>query len=266
MTNRSIDVITNQPVLTRNQAAERAAAIKARNLAAVEHVARDKADEPALPASPDPALDEAVAMAETALRQAGQTLDRLHAQQRTAIAHGEALAAERQRISYAAHNGDAKARTRLDGLHVEIATHRSELASIEAALAEAKTLIKDAGNALAAAREQRLARETLARLDTLSEAAAGCDAALRQFLLAFERFERVAATLGATTGHPQPASLAALAPRALHTALLPFKRAFDSRHLAPPERTTFAAIAAAWSHVVTEWANQRLAPATDEAA
>jgi chromosome segregation ATPase len=75
----------------------------------------------------------------TEIERAEQTLASLEDKRKALVTKATELADERQRVSYAAHTGDAKARQRLDKINIETATHTSEQASIEAAIIEANT-------------------------------------------------------------------------------------------------------------------------------
>jgi hypothetical protein len=244
--------------LTRDQAQQRAAEIKSRNAAARSGVEQAKAETPSIPADQLPD-DAALAGATDALCQARATLDHLQGQRLVAEAHGADLANERQCISFAAHSGDKAARARLTALHAEIATHGSELASISAAISEAERRLGQATAAHSQALEQQKARETLARLDDLVSAAAGCDAALSAFLKSFDALERIAVAIGAVAGVPNRDIVRVLSVKALHTALFSHQRVFDTRHLPPNERISFCDMAAGWSRAVSGWANGRLA-------
>ena len=68
----------------------------------------------------------------------------LEAKRAACIENGTALQGERAHIALKAHTGDGKARARLDALNVEIATHASELAGIDAALEAARAQLDQA--------------------------------------------------------------------------------------------------------------------------
>jgi hypothetical protein len=253
--------------LTREEAALRAAEIAANTKAARDAIEQAKAETSPIPAD-QPAVDSAVAEANAAVKAARQTLNHLRGQKLVSEARAADLTAERQRISFAAHTDDPVARKRLSELHSEISEHGSEMASIEAAIVEAETRVKQAEAAAARALEHQRARETLAKVDDLACLAAGCDTALRNFLLAYDRFEKLAVTIGAVAGRPDRPIIRVLSQKALHTALFGHKDVFDTRHLAPAERLSFADAAAGWGRAVHFWCHQRLGllAAKDKAA
>ncbi|CDX30863.1 hypothetical protein MPLA_140351 [Mesorhizobium sp. ORS 3359] len=102
-------------------------------------------------ASTIPAPDEAA----EALQAAKRVVETIAAKQEAANRHSENLAGERARVALAAHTGDVDARARLDAINVEITTHGSEVASLAAAIAEARQNVQAA--------EDRVAEQDLAR-------------------------------------------------------------------------------------------------------
>ena len=71
---------------------------------------------------------------------AEKTLAALTDKRDRAVARTEAIADERRSIGFAVHaDGDPKARKRLDQLNIDAATITSELAGIDAAIAEAQS-------------------------------------------------------------------------------------------------------------------------------
>jgi hypothetical protein len=84
--------------------------------------------------------------------------------------HGVELAEERAAVSFAAHvDGDAIARARLDQLNIEIATHGSELASIDAALQASADRLDEARRAAAAKSDEENRAALVARLELYVE-------------------------------------------------------------------------------------------------
>jgi hypothetical protein len=257
---------------SREQAQQRAEQIRARNVAASAATVEARAEASAAGeftmVDSDPVLAEAVIAADAAVRKAKETLNHLMGRQVVAQAHVADLAKERKALAFSALTGDAAAQKKLDECNA--ATLAAGLASenLDSALRTAERNLEAAETALAAATEQQKARDTLARLAHLESAAADCDASLRNFLLAYDRLERVAAAVCTTSGHPQSDIVRVLSAKALATALLSHKRVFDLPHLAPPERMTFAEMTAAWGRVVRGWAAQRLGkpPKQDKAA
>jgi hypothetical protein len=244
--------------MNRQHAQLRATEIKAKNAAARLAVEQAKAAEIS-PVVAEQPVDAAVVEANAAVKAARETLDHLRGRKLVSEAKAADLGSERTQISFRGHgSGDPAALSRLSVIHREISEHSSELASIESAIAEAERRVKQAEGAAARALEKQHARETLVLLDDLSTAGADCDRALKAFLQAFDRLEKTAAAAYRVTGTPSHEIVAALGRRALCSALLSHKRVFELEQLAPTARTTFAAMAAAWSRVVRHWCNQRL--------
>lgn len=232
-------------LMNKEQAQQRAAEIKANNAAARHAVEQAKAAE-ILPVT-DQTVDAAVVEANAAVKAARETLDHLRGRKLISEAKGADLGAERTQISFRGHgSGDPAALSRLSVIHREISEHGSEMASIEAAIAEAENRLAVHEAASARALEHQRARETLGKVDDLTCLAADCDTALRNFLLAYDRFEKLAVAIGAVAGRPDRPIIRVLSQKALHTALFGHKDVFDTRHLAPAERLSFADAAAGW--------------------
>jgi hypothetical protein len=244
--------------MNKEQAAARAAEIAANNAAVRDAVEQAKAAE-ILPVVAEQPVDAAVVEANAAVKAARETLNHLRGRKLVSEAKAADLGSERTQISFRAHgSGDPAALSRLSVIHREINEHSSEIASIEAAIVEAETRVKQAEAAAARALEHQRAKETLIEVDDLAYLATDCDTALRNFLLAFDRFEKLAVAVGAVAGRPDRPIIRVLSQKALHTALFSHKDVFDTRHLAPAERLSFADAAAGWGRAVRFWCNQRL--------
>src|SRR5258708_2434127 len=72
------------------------------------------------------------------------------------------LSDEKQKISFAAHSGDAKARQRLDKINSETAVFTSEFESIEAAITEANARLNVAKAAESLAVDREAAKQIAA--------------------------------------------------------------------------------------------------------
>jgi DNA repair exonuclease SbcCD ATPase subunit len=125
------------------------------------------------------------------LRKEREQLASLQRKRAGAQQRADDLAAERARISFAAHSGDKAARKRLSEIHSEISAHESELASIDSALAEA------ARRNTVAAEEERLdarradaddARQILAEMETVGF---GVDESLAAFVERYQKFQEL---------------------------------------------------------------------------
>jgi uncharacterized membrane protein YkoI len=200
-----------------------------------------------------------LAAAKNAARVARETLDRLQNQKAVAERHNADLATERQRISFRAHTDDKVARKRLSEIHREVAEHGSEMISLDAAIAEAQQRVTGAEADATHALEQQRAREALDLLEVLREHAAGCDSAVRSFLLSYDQLDRAAARLAGITNGPSRDQVRSWSKRALATALLGHRATFDFVDATPPsDRHSFAQGADAWALRIAGWAQQRL--------
>lgn len=138
------------------------------------------------------------ATAISALAAAKQVVADLEAKRTEAVRHSEALAAERSDIALRAHSGDDAARRRLDDLHGEIGRQSSELASLEAAVAEAVQRVSDAETAVS--NQDRAYRQAEAgRIGAmLLEQSAIADKALAEAAAALHRRQELATELRKT--------------------------------------------------------------------
>ena len=102
------------------------------------------------------------------LEKATAIVTRLEEKRVACIKTGTDLADERANVALAAHTGDAKAAKRLQEIHQAIATHSSELASINAALRAAGERVVTARQVIegeaAKANAVKKSRKLLARL------------------------------------------------------------------------------------------------------
>ena len=107
---------------------------------------------------------------------AEKTVSDIEAKRASCIARGAELQEERSNIAFKVHgDNDPKARARLDQLNMEIATHASELASLDSALKSAGAKLEEArvaeqraaaaADAKAARHEWSGARKDLADID-----------------------------------------------------------------------------------------------------
>lgn len=180
---------------------------------------------------------------------AEKTLASLSDKRDRAAARVREIAEERGAIAFNAHvDGDQKARKRLDQLNLDAATITSELAGIDAAIAEATTRLDRARHAEATKQDRQRAAELRKAYNHFIELSAELDAALA---LVVENAGAMKATVdeihrlggGAPTGQ----QFLTFGELALQSSLMqtPWARAF--RHLSPRERRTFTALARDWS-------------------
>jgi hypothetical protein len=180
--------------------------------------------------------------------------------------HAE-LAKERQDLAFAAHaSGDAAAAARLTEIHREAGEQGSEIASIEAAIAEAANRFGAAEAALQRSFERHKLNKVLARLDHCRKLAAPLDkdavaffANLAEIFGAFGDLARIADS-PPTGGH-----IRVLGARAVLTAAHEARHLLDLPFLAPSERITFTELTAGWLASVGGAADRRLAELSEAA-
>jgi chromosome segregation ATPase len=176
------------------------------------------------------------------IEKATQTLDELTLNRDALVGRGVELEEQRQRVAYAAHTGDVAARKRLDTLNRESGMHASELASLDAAIAEATARLEAARKTEATAADRakglKLRDELLPRF---IEHGRTIDSTLK---LLVEESDALVETLRAIHAlgakFPSEQQLQINAGMVIATAMMasPWHREF--RHLAPHERRTFA--------------------------
>lgn len=204
----------------------------------------------------------------TKIEEAEKTLATLEDRRTALVQKAADLADERQRISFAAHaGGDAKARKRLDEINGVMASHSSEVESVQAAIDEASRRL-DAAHRDAALEADRVAAHQLNKeLETFEQTAKSLDVHLEKVVIYATILEQTLIAMN-SLGAPAPsrAQLDALGTRALLTALqkTPFSRAFSP--IPPNERRTFGALIKDWSVLVRNNIAARLGDEKHEAA
>ena len=102
---------------------------------------------------------------------------------RMRLADTQAKAAE---LAYPANTGDESARKKLDGLNAKAAMAAAEIASLEAAIVEARRRVADAEAAEVDEVERRKARDALALLDDFSQRGKLLDDAMDKFVKQYD--------------------------------------------------------------------------------
>jgi hypothetical protein len=192
--------------------------------------------------------EKSVAAAEAAVGKAQTVVAGLEEKRAAAIQHGSELADERANVALAAHTGDEKAAKRLGEIHTAIAMHGSELASLDAALRAAGAKVEAAQAAVAVEAQKVLA----VKLKILSRAFVAhmtkLDQTLDQFVIGLEKVEAIREQLDTLKVGPTYEQFTVLGERPILMALA--DTVFEGRigrRLAPHERTSFAALAQAWT-------------------
>jgi len=184
----------------------------------------------------------------TDVEMAQAVVQKLEQAQRQLAHRGIELTEERQRVSFGAHTGDQRSRARLDKINSEIATHASEVASIEAAIAEADNRLGIAQREAAAVEDAAAAQQLADELKIFAGHGRKLDAALQALVEHGQALEASLLrinSLGAAS--PSRAQLDSLGALALHSSLMLTPWAREFRHLAPRERKTFTELVRAWT-------------------
>jgi hypothetical protein len=181
-----------------------------------------------------------------------KTLAQLADKKERALKRSQEIAAERAQIGYAAHaEGDQKAIKRLEQLNLDVVNMNGEVASIDAAIAEAnKRLDAAKQNANRDAAKQN-ATEIRKLLAAFAAAATDMDEALADFATAsYELRDAVNNLHGLGCAFPSHNQIESLGSRVVLTAIGQsiFKRAVET--LAPGERRSFAPMVATWIETI----------------
>jgi hypothetical protein len=182
------------------------------------------------------------------LKQAETTVQSLEDKRRALIQTATELAEERQRVSFAAHTGDAKARARLTEINNATANHASEVQSIEDAIREATARVHIAKTAEALAADRAAASKLAAELERFVELGELLDEALADVVSASSEMDEVLARIN-SLGCPSPnaSQMRVLGTLALKTAVMNIGwTAREWEFLAPSSRKTFQEIVSNW--------------------
>jgi len=174
------------------------------------------------------------------------------------VKRGTELADERAAVALDAHTGNVKARKRLDEINAAIATHGSELASIDAAIKAAGERLQQAQASESQTQARKVARELLKRARVIVEHARTLDDAntIRveaSRAIADELTEMRSLAHGIGLFVPSHDQFLALGSRADHTAGMqtPFAREV-AEHLPPRERRTHSSYAVSWRDAIAK--------------
>src|SRR5262249_18474024 len=174
------------------------------------------------------------------------------------VKRGTELADERAAVALDAHTGNVKARKRLDEINAAIATHGSELSSIDAAIKAAGERLQQAQASQSQTQARKVARERLKRARIIVEHARTLDDAntIRveaSRAIADELTEMRSLAHGIGLFVPSHDQFLALGSRADHTAGMqtPFARDV-AEHLPPRARRTHSSYAVSWCAAITK--------------
>jgi hypothetical protein len=203
----------------------------------------------------------------TKTEKAEATVSGLEDKRRALANHAIELAEERQRVSFAAHTGDAKARQRLDKISAEHSAHESEMASLEAAILEAQARLNVVRAAEAIAQDRAAALQLRGLLAEFVELGEEIDAAFADITAAATQMRDVLSRMhGLGARSPSHDQLRVLGTLALKTALMDTPWAKEFEHLAPNQRRSFAALVRGWHDQLAPSIEARIGEKQEEAA
>ena len=189
-----------------------------------------------------------------------QTIAKLQTKRASLVERGVRLVEERRLIAYDAHaDGDQKARARLDKLNAEAATHASELASLDDALATANKKLEAAQHAQATAEDRQRAADLQDEFQHFIALAKKIDNALGIVVATSNELKELMDTIHRLgSGTPTSQQFLVLGEMALHGRLMfsAWPRGF--RHLPPKDRHNLGDLAAGWARSAAPGIAQRL--------
>jgi hypothetical protein len=189
----------------------------------------------------------------TTIDSATRTVNDLLDQREQLVARAGKLAAERQKISYAAHTGNKSAQDKLRKVNDQTVLHGAELEGVDLAIAEARQRLAQAEHNAVIAADQANAAQLQALVGELTEICTEVDLAL---IDAAEHLASIPALLDKIhalgCSHPTHQQYAVLGGQALKTAMMNFKGfAREFEHIAPSSRRTFQSLGVAWASAIT---------------
>jgi hypothetical protein len=183
------------------------------------------------------------------------TLASLEDKRKALVTKATELADERQRVSFAAHTGDAKARQRLDKINIETAAHTSEFESIEAALAEANKRLELAKRTEASTADREKAKAIAVLNAQLKEQLDDADDAFADAIssvLSARALLMEMRGLGVTSPTDQMFRINAVAviKTVIQNLPQPWINDFEFARLAPSQKKNFNSLAESWCNQI----------------
>jgi hypothetical protein len=179
-------------------------------------------------------------------------LNALEAKRKKLVARGEKLPEMRRNAAYAAHvEKDADARRALDEVAVEVATHASELASVDDAIEAARGMVSIAQAVEADAERRERAREAMKVVAECRQLGHDLDEAFRVIAERGKVLKPLLIKLHEATGgnFPSYQQLDTLGFSALQTAILSTPWAKQFRPIRPGSRRRFSDLFDGWATV-----------------
>jgi hypothetical protein len=199
---------------------------------------------------------------------AEKTVRDLEDKRRALIQAATELADERQRVSFAAHTGDGKARSRLDQINVAVAAHASEMVSIEAAITQANANLDAARRDAAAAADRANAEQLRQHLKEFVECGLILDDCFADFRETAIKMQKLLTEIhGLGCAAPSDALFRVNCDLAFKTAVMgtPFWSQ-DFPTLGHGQKKSFKGLVEAWSANVESNIAARLGEKQEEAA
>jgi hypothetical protein len=202
-----------------------------------------------------------VEQATAQVREAERVVAELIAQHAAVTGREQRLTAERSKIAFAAHGSkNAKAKTRLSAITRELFDIGSDIASLDAAMNEARARLAAAKQKAAHEVEKRRCGEAIADLDELLGHAHGIDSLLRQYAAEITVLDQCAQRVSAVAGRPDRSLVRVALNRSLSAALTAHRGIFENIPLLPPrERHPLSHWADAWAVSIRAALAQRIA-------
>jgi hypothetical protein len=160
-------------------------------------------------------------------------------------------------LAYPANTGDERARTKLDVLSAKVAMFAAEIASLEAALIEARRRVDQAMAAEVDEAERRKARDALALLDDFSQRGKLLDESLDKFVRQYDELTRDFRALQLLGYEPTSYPLVQVNMQAAVATKLQFTD-LRQNFSAPHARRDFISVIEGWARHVRGRAEARL--------
>jgi hypothetical protein len=183
-----------------------------------------------------------------------ETLSRLQAMLGEVESRQKLLAGERATLAYDALCDDAKAAKRLGQINADLSIIDQEIASVQAAIAEAARRVGEADTQARAEAEAAKKRRALIKSADLVDMAAELDEHLAAFFRMYNGFRVTMIDLHRDGAAPQINIVDSVCRRALESASMGTR--LQLMHLAPGDRITFESLATSWKQNIEAQNNE----------
>jgi hypothetical protein len=201
--------------------------------------------------------------------QAEKTLRQLEDQRDTIIGRSKTLAVQRQQISHAAFTGNAKAKAQLDKLNAETQTMGLELENIQAAIAQAQSILGAAHAETDRAADKAQALKLRDAIAEYIEEASELDASLEDMVMHANAMNDALTKIHRLGGQiPTHRQNFVLGSHCFKSALMktPWKSELDFEHIPAHKFQTFKQLVSGWAATLMRDVERRIGEQTDKAA